>query len=85
MHPLSMVRTRSTASLTPPTTSRAGVPPAPGLEHQTRDVELPGLTLRGQARRLPSRATTFGACNFAGLASDARHFTTTNKSTKESK
>jgi hypothetical protein len=66
MHPLSMVRTRSTASLTPPTTSRAGVPPAPGLEHQTRDVELPGLTLRGQARRLPSRATTFGARRFVG-------------------
>ena len=30
MRPLSMVRTRSTASLTSPTTSRAGVPPAPG-------------------------------------------------------
>jgi hypothetical protein len=28
---------------------------------------------------------TFGARNFTGLASDARHFTTTNKTTKESK
>ena len=88
MHPLSMVRTRSTASLTPPTTSRAGVPPATGLQHVARKAELAAGRCGGRRDACPPRQTLLARADSSALAGPRAPFHKTNKTnrtTKESK
>ena len=85
MRPLSMVRTRSIASLTPPTTSRAGVPPAPGLEQVPETGSWrPDAAGAGGTPALLWQ-TLLARADSPALAGPRAPFHKTNKTTKESK